>query len=40
MATVTDRSGRFVPGLGQADFVVYEDDQPVTSPTSAPSACR
>jgi Ca-activated chloride channel homolog len=28
-ATVTDRSGRFVPGLQQSDFVVYEDDQPV-----------
>lgn len=28
-ATVTDRSGRFVSGLTQADFVVYEDDQPV-----------
>jgi Ca-activated chloride channel homolog len=28
-ATVTDRSGRFVPGLKQSDFVIYEDDQPV-----------
>jgi len=28
-ATVTDRSGRFVSGLTQADFVVYEDDRPV-----------
>ena len=28
-ATVTDRSGRFVPELKQTDFVVYEDDQPV-----------
>ncbi len=28
-ATVTDRSGRFVPGLRQEDFVVYEDDKPV-----------
>ena len=28
-ATVTDRSGRFVPGLEQSDFVVYEDDRPV-----------
>jgi Ca-activated chloride channel homolog len=28
-ATVTDRSGRFVSGLTQSDFVVYEDDQPV-----------
>ena len=28
-ATVTDRSGRFVAGLQQSDFVVYEDDQPV-----------
>jgi len=29
-ATVTDASGRFVPGLRQEDFLVYEDDQPVT----------
>lgn len=28
-ATVTDRSGRFVPGLGQADFIIYDDDRPV-----------
>lgn len=28
-ATVTDRSGRFVPGLTATDFVVYEDDKPV-----------
>ena len=28
-ATVSDASGRFVPGLKQDDFVVYEDDQPV-----------
>ena len=28
-ATVTDSSGRFVSGLQQSDFVVYEDDQPV-----------
>jgi Ca-activated chloride channel homolog len=28
-ATVTDRSGRFVPGLQQADFTVYEDDKPI-----------
>jgi hypothetical protein len=28
-ATVTDHSGRFVPGLQQSDFVVYEDDRPV-----------
>jgi len=27
-ATVTDASGRFVPGLKQEDFAVYEDDQP------------
>jgi len=27
-ATVTDASGRFVPGLRQDDFVVYEDNQP------------
>jgi len=26
-ATVTDPSGRFVPGLRQEDFVVYEDDE-------------
>jgi Ca-activated chloride channel family protein len=29
-ATVADANGRFVPGLRQEDFVVYEDDQPVT----------
>ena len=29
-ATVSDASGRFVSGLHQEDFVVYEDDQPVT----------
>jgi Ca-activated chloride channel family protein len=29
-ATVTDRDGRFVPGLRQEDFVVYEDDEPQT----------
>jgi Ca-activated chloride channel family protein len=28
-ATVTDQTGRFVPGLRKEDFVVYEDDQPV-----------
>jgi Ca-activated chloride channel homolog len=28
-ATVSDASGRFVPGLTQDDFTVYEDDQPV-----------
>jgi Ca-activated chloride channel family protein len=28
-ATVVDRSGRFVPGLQQSDFTVYEDDQQV-----------
>jgi Ca-activated chloride channel family protein len=28
-ATVSDESGRFVPGLKQEDFVVYEDEQPV-----------
>lgn len=27
--TVTDRSGRFVSGLGLDDFIVYEDDKPV-----------
>jgi Ca-activated chloride channel family protein len=26
-ATVTDRTGRFVPGLRQSDFLVYDDDQ-------------
>jgi len=29
-ATVSDASGRFVPGLQLEDFVVYEDEQPVT----------
>jgi Ca-activated chloride channel family protein len=29
-ATVADQSGRFVSGLRQEDFLVYEDDQPVT----------
>ena|SRR5207249_7868109 len=28
-ATVSDVSGRFVPGLKAQDFLVYEDDQPV-----------
>jgi Ca-activated chloride channel family protein len=28
-ATVTDRSGRFVSGLAQGDFTIYEDDRPV-----------
>jgi VWFA-related protein len=28
-ATVIDSSGRFVPGLRQTDFLVYEDEQPV-----------
>ena len=28
-ATVSDASGRFVPGLRKEDFAVYEDDQPV-----------
>ena len=28
-ATVTDSTGRFVPGLRQSDFRVFEDDQPV-----------
>ena len=27
--TVTDRSGRFVSGLRQSDFAIYEDDKPV-----------
>ena len=29
-ATVSDANGRFVPGLHQEDFIVYEDEQPVT----------
>ena len=29
-ATVSDPSGRFVSGLRQDDFLVYEDDQPQT----------
>jgi len=29
-ATVSDTSGRFVSGLRQDDFVVYEDDKPVS----------
>jgi Ca-activated chloride channel family protein len=29
-ATVSDVNGRFVPGLRQEDFAVYEDDAPVT----------
>ena len=29
-ATVSDLNGRFVPGLQQDDFVVYEDDKPMT----------
>jgi Ca-activated chloride channel family protein len=29
-ATVSDANGRFVPGLRQEDFSVYEDDQPGT----------
>jgi Ca-activated chloride channel family protein len=28
-ASVSDQSGRFVPGLRQEDFLVYEDEQPV-----------
>jgi Ca-activated chloride channel family protein len=28
-ATVTDRTGHFVPGLQQSDFTVYEDNRPV-----------
>ncbi len=27
-ATVTDRDGRFVPGLLKEDFTIYEDDEP------------
>src|SRR4051812_9470110 len=29
-ATVSDTSGRFVSGLQQDDFIVYEDDKPVS----------
>ena len=29
-ATVSDLNGRFVPGLQQDDFLVYEDDKPMT----------
>jgi VWFA-related protein len=29
-ATVSDAGGRFVSGLRQEDFIVYEDDEPVT----------
>jgi Ca-activated chloride channel homolog len=29
IATVTDRSGRFVAGLRQADFTVYDDNEAV-----------
>jgi Ca-activated chloride channel homolog len=29
-ATVSDSTGRFVSGLGADDFLVYEDDQPVS----------
>jgi VWFA-related protein len=29
-ATVSDTTGRFVPGLRQEDFIVYEDGQPQT----------
>ena len=39
-ATVSDASGRFVPGLRQDDFLVYEDDSRSRSRSSAPSACR
>ena len=28
-ATVTDRTGRFLPGLTKEDFAVFEDNQPV-----------
>lgn len=27
-ATVVDRNGRFVPGLSQSDFIVYEENEP------------
>src|SRR5215210_1638514 len=26
-ATVVDRNGRFIPGLRQSDFIVYEEDE-------------
>ena len=40
-ATVTDASGRFVPGLRQEDFRVFEDGAgAAASRTSAASACR
>ena len=29
-ATVSDANGHFVPGLRQEDFIVYEDEEPVT----------
>jgi Ca-activated chloride channel family protein len=32
-ATVSDANGRYVPGLRQDDFLVYEDDQPQTITT-------
>ena len=38
-ATVTDARGRFVPGLTQDNFVVYEDGRPVDVPTSVTSEC-
>jgi hypothetical protein len=38
-ATVTDATGRFVSGLKQEDFVVYETTCGRRSRTSAPSAC-
>ena len=39
-ATVTDGSGRFVSGLTQTDFVVYENDKRVDVRASVPSECR
>ena len=36
-ATVTDGNGRFVSGLRQEDFTVYEDGSSRRSRTSAPS---
>jgi hypothetical protein len=39
-ATVSDINGRFVPGLTQDDFLVYEDDRPVTVTQFSSNACR
>ena len=39
-ATVTDSRGRFVPGLRQADFAVYEDGQPQKITHFSNERCR